>query len=128
MKKDTKFSIVLFLIFIIYFVPSSILRNLIGEEVSIFFNSVMFGIIIICFFTYFSYLIIRSDKLTKNQKICLLLFLIIIGLVDLISIYVLTVSYSTIYAVNFGIFNSISLGIFCMISAIIFSSKKSSNG
>lgn len=89
------------------------------DEFTDFFASFTLLIILTYVFSFFGYLSIKTKKFTRNQKLFLLLLLIIIGLIDIIILIIAMFLGLMIYGFILGITNSIYLGIFAIILGII---------
>ncbi|MFX0106168.1 MAG: hypothetical protein ACFE75_11845 [Candidatus Hodarchaeota archaeon] len=76
-------------------------------------------IIITGVFSFIGYSTIKTKRYKRNQKIFLLLLLIIIGFIDIILLIISMVSGLMLYGFILGIYNSISLATFCIILSII---------
>ena len=125
MKKADKFSLVLILILIFYFISMFILNTFVkDQELTDLFANFTFVIFLTGFFSFYGYLTIKAKKYTRNQRIFLLLHLIIIGCIDIILLIIAMVSGLWIYYPILGIYNSISLATFA-ISLVIIESKSS---
>lgn len=120
MKKADKFSLVLLLILIVYSCLSFLFNTFVKDpKLADFFIILTFMIILTCFFSFVGYLIIKTKKYARNQRIFLLLLLLIIGFIDILLLIIATISGLTIYGFILGIFNSISLATFAIIAVII---------
>ena len=120
MKKAQKYTFFFILIEIISISSLLILNIFVKDQEMIdFFANCIIAIVLIGIFSFLGYLIIKTEKYMRNQKIFLLLFLIIIGLIDIILLIIALVSGLWIYFPILGIYNSISLGTFVIVIGII---------
>lgn len=120
MEKADKYSLVLLLILIVYLSSSFIFNTFVKDpELADSFAIFAFIICLTCVFSFVGYLIIKKKKYTRNQRIFLLLFLLIIGFIDFILFIIVMISGIMIYGFILGIYNSISLGTFVIIIVII---------
>ncbi|MFX0049601.1 MAG: hypothetical protein ACFE8G_15820 [Candidatus Hermodarchaeota archaeon] len=120
MKKLDKFLFLVLIIFITSISSIFIFTVFIKDQELIdFFASFTLFCVLISVFSFFGYLIIKRKKYARNQKIILILLLVIIGFIDILLLIVATVSGLWIYSPILGIFNSISLGIYAIILGAI---------
>ena len=120
MEKADKYSLFLLLILVGYLSSSFILNAFVkNSELADLFAILTFMITLTCVFSFVGYLIIKSKKYTRNQRIFLFLFLIFIWFIDFILLIIAAVSGLWIYYPILGIYNSISLATFVMFLVII---------
>jgi len=114
-----------FIILLIYF-SSFVIFNIYVKDYELLdiFSNFMFFIILTFVLVFFGYLIIQRKQYTRKQRILLVLFLLIIGFIDLILLFIAHFSDLWIYYPILGICNSI--GFFILIIIWIFIELKSS--
>ena len=125
MKKVKMIQFVPFIILLIYF-SSFVIFNIYVKDYELLdiFSNFMFFIILTFVLVFFGYLIIQRKQYTRKQRILLVLFLLIIGFIDLILLFIAHFSDLWIYYPILGICNSI--GFFILIIIWIFIELKSS--
>jgi len=125
MKKLKMIQFVPFIILLIYF-SSFVIFNIYVKDYELLdiLSNFMFFIILTFVLVFFGYLIIQRKQYTRKQRILLVLFLLIIGFIDLILLFIAHFSDLWIYYPILGICNSI--GFFILIIIWIFIELKSS--
>ena len=120
MEKADKYSLFLLLLLIVYtcsiFIFNTFVKDpKLADSLAIF----TFVIILTCIFSFVGFLIAKTKKYTRNQKIFILIFLLIIGFIDIILLFIATISGLIIWGFILGIFNSISLATFTIVIVIL---------
>ena len=120
MEKADKYSLILLLLLIVYTCSIFIFNTFVKDPKLVdYFAIFTFVLILTCSFSFVGFLIAKTKKYTRNQKIFILIFLLIIGFIDIILLIFAMISGLTTYGFILGIFNSISLATFAIVIVII---------
>lgn len=120
MRKAEKITLVLIVIAIFYLSSIFIINAFVKESViTEYISALIFVVFLSGLFIFFGHLIIKKETYIRSQKIFLILFLIIVGVIDVILIIIAIVSGLWIYYPIIGIFTCISLAAFSSIISVI---------